>query len=30
LKINGQKDLDIVSNECGIKDWGLAILLENN
>lgn len=29
LKNNGAKDLTIVSNNCGIDNWGLGILLQS-
>lgn len=29
LRNKGVKDLTIVSNNCGVDDWGLGLLLEN-
>lgn len=29
IKVKGSKDLTIVSNNCGVNDWGLGILLAN-
>ena len=29
LRDKGTKDLIIVSNNCGVDDWGLGLLLEN-
>lgn len=29
LEKHGPKDLDVVSNNCGIDDWGLGLLLRN-
>lgn len=29
LRDHGAKDLTIVSNNCGVDDWGLSLLLEN-
>ncbi|WP_129728760.1 CoA transferase subunit A [Ectobacillus funiculus] len=30
LKERGTKDLTVVSNNCGVDDWGLGLLLANN
>ncbi|GAA3328870.1 hypothetical protein GCM10020331_074580 [Ectobacillus funiculus] len=30
LKEQGTKDLTVVSNNCGVDDWGLGLLLANN
>src|SRR3954463_1385445 len=29
LREQGTKDLTVVSNNCGVDDWGLGLLLEN-
>ena len=29
LAINGVKDLTVISNNCGVDDWGFGILLKN-
>ncbi|GGJ96366.1 putative succinyl-CoA:3-ketoacid coenzyme A transferase subunit A [Lentibacillus kapialis] len=30
LKKSGVKDLTVISNNCGVDDWGLGLLLKNN
>ena len=29
LRVQGQKDLTVISNNCGVEDFGLGLLLKN-